>query len=127
MFRSVILYKWFNHLGFLNQSNVLCFCNKLWKEGCLLTSWKDAVIIPILKPEKKTHKSSKLQTKCITSHLGKIMERMIVDRMTFYIEKRRLFCPYQSGFRKGRGTMDSVVCLKTESKKAHIKNESVLV
>ncbi len=37
---------------------------------------------------------------------GKIMEQMITERMTFYIESRELLSPYQSGLRKGRRTMD---------------------
>ncbi len=54
------------------------------------------------------------------------MERIIVDRMACYIVKKALLSPFQSGFRKGQGTINSVVCLETEIKKAHIKNESAL-
>ena len=36
----------------------------------------------------------------------KIMERMITVRLTYYLEKRLLLSQYQSGFRKGGGTMD---------------------
>ena len=48
------------------------------------------------------------------------MERMITEKMTFYIESRGLFSPYQSGFRKRQGTMDPVICLETEIRKESI-------
>ncbi len=36
------------------------------------------------------------------------MERMITDRLAFYMESRGILSPHQSGFRRGRGTMDPV-------------------
>ena len=50
------------------------------------------------------------------SHLGKIMERIITGRLTFYMESRGIPPPDQSGFRRGRGTMDPVMCLETKLK-----------
>lgn len=91
--------------------------NKVWGEGSLPTSWKDAVIIPIIKPGKDLTNPPNYRPIALTSHVGKIMERMIVERLTFYIENRGLVSPYQNGFRRGRGTMDPVVCLETEIKK----------
>ena len=54
------------------------------------------------------------------------MERMITERMMISIESRGLISPYQSGFRKGRGTMDPVICLETEMRKSQINKESIL-
>lgn len=85
--KDQICYIMLKHLGFLTQSKLLGVYNKVWKEGSLPTSWKDAVIIPILKPGKDP---TNYRPIALTSHVGKIMERMIVDRMTFYIEKKRI-------------------------------------
>ena len=60
------------------------------------------------------------------SHVGKIMERMITERLGFFMESRGILLPHQSGFRRGRGTMDSVMCLETEIKKAQVNEESVV-
>ncbi len=38
------------------------------------------------------------------------MERMVIDRLTFILEKENLLSPYQNGFRKGRNTMDAILC-----------------
>lgn len=62
----------------------------------------------------------------LTSSMGKIMERMITERLTYYIESRGLLSSYQSGFRKGRGTMDPVVCLESDIRKAQVNREVVV-
>ena len=42
------------------------------------------------------------------------MERMITEGLTYFLESRGLLSPDQSGFRKGRGTMDPVLCLELD-------------
>ncbi len=54
------------------------------------------------------------------------MERMVMSRLVHVIEKKNLLSSYQSGFRKGRHTMDSVLCLEAEIRKAQV-NKEVLV
>ena len=54
------------------------------------------------------------------------MERMVVDRLMYFLEERGLRAACQSGFRKSRGTMDSVVCLESEVRKAQVNKEVVV-
>ena len=42
------------------------------------------------------------------------------------MESKGLFSPYQSGFRKGRSTMDSILCLESEIRKAQTNKEVVI-
>ena len=42
------------------------------------------------------------------------------------MEKGGKLTPFQSGFRVGRGTMDPVMCLEAEIKKALSNKESVI-
>ena len=44
----------------------------------------------------------------------------------YFLEERGLRAACQSGFRKRRGTMDSVVCLESEVRKAHVNKEVVV-
>ncbi len=80
---------------------------KVWKEGKLPVAWKEAVVIPIRKPGKDPSNPTR-QPIALTSNLCKIMERMITERLSYEMEKRGLLASCQSGFRKGRNTMDSV-------------------
>ena len=54
----------------------------------------------------------------LTSHICKIMERMITDRLNYYLESR-------SGFRKGRSTTDTILCLESEIRKDQVNREIV--
>lgn len=121
-----ICYIMLKHLGPLAMMNLLGLYNKVWDKGKLPTAWKEAVIIPIRKPGKDPSKPENYRPIALTSHLGKIMERMVTERLTFYFESRELLSPYQSGFRRGRGTMDPIICLETEIKKAQVNKESVM-
>lgn len=62
----------------------------------------------------------------LMSHVGKIMERMIKERLAFYMESRRILSPHQSGFRGGRGTMYPVMCLEQKLGKHKLIKISVM-
>ena len=106
------------HLSEGGLIKVLSLFNKVWKEGKVPRSWKEAIIIPIRKPGKDPSKPYRLIA--LMSHIGKIMERMINERLMYYIEKRGLVTKYQSGFRRGRSTMDPVLCLEDDIRKAQV-------
>lgn len=54
------------------------------------------------------------------------MERLVNGRLMHFIEERGLMASCQSGFRKGRSTIDSIICLEDEKKKAQVKKETVV-
>ena len=109
--KDQICYMVFKHPGKQKEIQLLGIYNQIWEEGRIPTGWKEAVIIPIIKPGKDLTDPTSHRPSALTSQIGKVMERMIT-------ESRSLLSPYQSGFRKGRGTMDPVIHLKTEIKKA---------
>lgn len=54
------------------------------------------------------------------------MERMITERLTYYLESKGLITSYRGGFRRGRGTMDPVLCLEGDVRNPLASKESVL-
>ncbi len=90
------------------------------------TGWKESVIIHIRKPGKDPSNPKNYRPLALTSHIGKIMERMITERIAYYLEIRGILSPHQSGFRRGRGTMDPIIFLETDVKKAQVNKESVM-
>ncbi len=86
------------------------------------------MIIPIRKPGKDPSNPNIYRPIALTSHIGKIMERMITERMVFYLGSRGILSPFLSpfisGFGRGRGTMDPIICLETGVKKAQVNKES---
>ncbi len=83
-------------------------------------------MIPIRKPGKDPSKPTSYRLIALTSNLCKIMERMITERLSYEMEKRGLLVRCQSGFRKGRNRMDSVVRLETEIRRAQANKETVV-
>ena len=77
-------------------------------------------MVPIGKPGKDTSEVKSYRPIALTSNLWKLMERMITRRLMYEGEKRGLFSHHQSGFRSGLTTMDPVVCMENEIRKAQI-------
>lgn len=121
-----ISYCMMKHFSEISMEVILTFYNRIWMEGIIPQSWKEALIIPIKKPGKDPSNPINYRPIALTSHLCKVMERMLTDRLIYHLEKMNWFSSYQSGFRCGRGTMDSVVLLEDEIRKAFINKESVI-
>ena len=54
------------------------------------------------------------------------MERMINDRLTWFLEANNIITDYQSGFRRHRSTNDHLVRLETFIREAFIKKEHLV-
>lgn len=121
--KDEICYEMIKHLSDESLGMVLNLFNKIWETGIMPVDWKHGVIVPIEISGKDHSKASNYRPIALTSNLCKLMERMFMNRLIFVIESRNIFSAYQSGFRKGRSTMDSIVYLENEIRKAQIKKE----
>ena len=65
----------------------------------------------LLKNGKDPKQTASYRPISLTSCLGKILERMIADRLMFVLEERELLSPNQAGFRQGRCTTDQILKL----------------
>uniref|UniRef100_A0AAQ4RRK9 Reverse transcriptase domain-containing protein n=1 Tax=Gasterosteus aculeatus aculeatus TaxID=481459 RepID=A0AAQ4RRK9_GASAC len=101
--------------------------NKVWRTGVLPDGWKQAVVLPFAKPGKDPGKVDSYRPIALTSNLCKLMEKMIVKRLIFYLESKGLMSEAQSGFRRGRSTMDALVVVSTEIAKALAMKEKMVV
>lgn len=54
------------------------------------------------------------------------MERMVNERLVQFLESRNILALYQSGFHRGRGMMDPVLCLEDDIRKAQVNKEVVV-
>lgn len=113
-------YMMLNHLGVQTEIKLLGIMYGL------PASWKDAIIL-IIKPGNNPTNPTCYWPSALSSHVGKTTERRITERMTFYIESKGWLSPDQSGFRKRRGTMDSVICLETEIIYKSVWKEGLLI
>lgn len=121
-----VCYKMLEHMTDNTLVIVLRLFNRVWDSGQLPSVWKEAIIVPIRKPGKDPSDPSSYRPIALTSHLCKIMERMVTERLTYILESKALLSPYQSGFRRGRNTMDSILCLESDIRKAQTNKEVVI-
>ena len=100
------------------QTVLLNFYNVIWNQGLLPSEWKDAIITPLLKPNKSPFDPASYRPVALTSTLCKIMERMVSTRLRWWMETNKLFSKFQSGFRKHRCTTDQILRLADEAHQA---------
>uniref|UniRef100_A0A669EWH7 Reverse transcriptase domain-containing protein n=1 Tax=Oreochromis niloticus TaxID=8128 RepID=A0A669EWH7_ORENI len=124
--KDQVCYTMLNQLSESAKDLLLGLYNRVWEGGKLPQSWKEAVVVPIRKPGKDVTNPGNFRPIALTSHVCKVMERMITERLTYYLETRGFISKYQSGFRRGRNTMDPVLCLEHEVTKAQTNSESVV-
>ena len=120
-----IHYQFLKHLPESSLSVLLKTFNDICKTGNAPKSWKDPTIIPLTKPgeEKKntnTHRSIAL-TSC------KTLERMINERLVWYLETNNIITEFQSRFRHQRSTNGHLIRSETFICEAFIKKEHLVI
>ena len=83
------------------------------EEGEFPNSWKEALITPILKKGDRTKKENYRPISCL-SVASKVLEKIVCDQITNYMEKNNLFPETQHGFRKNRSTMSALAAMQQE-------------
>ena len=62
----------------------------------------------------------------LTSGICKTMERMVNDRLVWFLKTNHLITEFQSGFRKSRSTIDTLIHLETFIRDVFINKEHVV-
>ncbi len=62
------------------------FFNNIWDTGTFPDSWKEATIIQVAKPGKDDTNPSNYRPIALTSCVCKTLERMINERLVWYLE-----------------------------------------
>jgi hypothetical protein len=89
-------------LGIYNQSR---------EERTFPSCWKKATIIPILKRGKDPQLLGSFRPICLTSCLGKTIERLFKNCLVYFLEQEGKFCHSQARFRSMRSTQDQVMLM----------------
>jgi hypothetical protein len=86
--------------------------NSILKHGYIPASWKKANIILILKPKKDKQHPSSYRPISLLSCLGKLLERIIKQRLMLELERRNILSQHQAGFRSGKSTTYNIMRLQ---------------
>lgn len=113
------------HLGNKAKTQLLSLYNLSWNTK-VPDDWKKAVIIPILKPKKSTNNFSNYRPIALTSVIVKTIEKMISNRLNWYLETNNLLSPNQAGFRELRSTNQQIVHISQDIKDSFNRKEDTL-
>lgn len=121
-----IHYQILKHLPLSTCSVLLEILNLVWENGNFPTSWKEATMIPIPKPDKDSTNKNNHRPISLTSCICKTMERMINERLVWFLETSGIITKFQSGFRWNRSTLDHLVRFETLVRETFLKKEHLV-
>ena len=79
------------HLGTKGKEMLLCIMKKYWRgEATIPQIWRTSIIRPFLKECKNPAATESCRPISLTSCVGKLMEKIIADRLMYHLEKRNL-------------------------------------
>ncbi|UYV79509.1 hypothetical protein LAZ67_17002943, partial [Cordylochernes scorpioides] len=107
-----------SNLGKNGKERLLDIFNNSWKTGKLPQDWKTATIIPIKKLDKSADDPKNYRPISLTSICCKLMEKIILRRLTYHLDTKNLVPEEQYGFRKGHGTIDQLLFFTQKLKDA---------
>ena len=111
-------YSFFRHLPEHSKLFILQTFNDLFSKHVFPDSWKDSVIVALLKPGKDRQDPGSYRPIAMSSCLGKLLERMASKRLTYTIEQNKLISKYQCGFRKNHTSTDHLIRIESDIRKA---------
>jgi len=118
-----IHYQMLKHLPAVALDTLLHILNDIWSSGNFPPGWRTSTVILVLKPGKEDTDPYSYRSIALTSCICKIVERMINDRLVWYLEKNKLLSSVQCSFRKRCSTTDHLVCLETFVREALIQRQ----
>jgi hypothetical protein len=77
----------------------------------LAGGWKQAIVNMIPKKDGYSCDANKYRPISLLSCIGKLIERLIKNRLLSFLEQNSILVPQQSGFRKNRSTQDNILFL----------------
>ena len=114
------------HLGHNALKLLLEIFNQSWTTGQVPAMWKEAHIVPILKKGKDKKDPLSYRPISLVSCVGKLMERMVNNRLVYHLEHTGLLTPCQTGYRKFRSTEDQLSYLAQNIENAFQEKKKLL-
>ena len=85
------------HLPLNTLKELLFILNASWPTGWCPQAWRKATIVPFLEKEKDPQAVSSYRPIALMSTIGKLLERLIVNRLSWWLEAKSLLSPWQAG------------------------------
>ena len=71
---------------------------KCWASGKIPSVWKQSIVIPIAKPGKSKYDKNNYRPIALTSHVSKLMEKLVLYRLDRFCNDHNIIPVNQAGF-----------------------------
>ena len=105
---------------------LLNIINRMWKESIYPSLWEMAIVLPFLKPGKESMFPSNYRPIALTSCISKLMEKMVNERLVWYLERNGYLSSSQCGFRRMRSCTDVLLRLEAGICEAFATNQHLI-
>jgi retron-type reverse transcriptase len=93
--------------------NLHTICNECLRKGRFPKKYKKVKIIPITKPRKEnSNEVSKFRPISLINAAGKVLEKLLINRIMHHIYSNNLMNPNQYGFTPRKNTTDAELAIK---------------
>ncbi|GFS82084.1 RNA-directed DNA polymerase from mobile element jockey [Trichonephila clavipes] len=99
-----ITHRMLKHLPLVPIFELTNIIHNIIKIGYFPIAWKTATVIPILKPGKDPTRAESFRPIALLSILGKVAEKIILNRLYHHVEANNILIPEQHGFRPDLST-----------------------
>ena len=100
--------------------------NTIWFTGKIPPSWVHSIVVPIAKPNQPSHLPFSYRPTSLTSNVCKFFEKMVVCRLSWFLEYYKILSISESGFRQRRKTTDHILRLNDAIQKSLGNKHNVL-
>ena len=121
-----IHYELLRHSPFETLHILLDIINVTCKSDTFPETWRESLIISIPRPGKDHFNPLNYRPIALTSYICKTVERMVNERLVWYLEKNGLLAKQQCGYRANRSTVDHLIRLETLIRDAFIQNQHLV-
>ena len=104
-----IPYELIKHTGPKTRELILHIFNRCWEGENIPQKWLTAIIKTLLKDGKDPKYTVSYRGISLTACWGKLLEKIIANRLTCVLERRGLLADSQAGFRQNRCTTDQIL------------------
>ena len=115
----------YKHGGTAIAERLLKLFKQIWKEGAVPQEFRDATITHLYKNKGERSSCDNHRGISLLCIAGKILARLLLNRLILYIDEIGLVPESQCGFRPGRGTTDMLFSLRQIQEKCRLNNQDL--
>lgn len=121
-----IHYQMLSNLPTNTTQHLLNIFNNIWQSGEVPEDWKNIIVVPFLKHGKPTDNYKSYRPISLASCVLKTFERMVKNRLDWWLEHNNLLPTSQHGFRKSKSVVEAQASLVLDIEQGFAEQKSTL-